>query len=467
MFGIYGHAEAAKLTYLGLHALQHRGQEGAGIASTDDNGHIRHHLGRGLVADVFGEKALTQLGGNTAIGHVRYSTTGGNSLSNVQPITVRTGHGELTVAHNGNLVNASHLRTSLEREGAIFMSDNDTEVIVHLLAREKGKTIEERLQAVLQRIEGAYSLVIMHENRIFGIRDPHGYRPLVIGKIRDAHVLASETCALELIEGDFIREVEPGEIVVLDQDGLHSKSILAPDTKQQACIFELVYFARPNTQIFQSGVYNARTQMGRTLAREAPVEADVVVPVPDSGVPAATGYAEESGLPFRHGLLRSHYVGRTFIEPEQSIRHFGVKLKLSPVRSLLEGKRVVVVDDSIVRGTTSRKIVGMLKGAGAKEVHVRISSPPNTHSCFYGIDTPTRGELIAAQQDLESIRSYLTADSLAYLSVKGLHASVGDTSGRFCNACFTGEYVSGRELIQIGVTPPEPNLRASHRAASS
>ncbi len=451
VFGIWSHPEAAKLAYLGLHALQHRGQEAAGIvaAGREDARFVRH-LGRGLVADVFTEDDLAALGGTHAIGHVRYSTAGGTGTENTQPFSVMTSKGALALAHNGNLVNAKEIRDALEREGAIFSTPGDSEVFVHLLARARAPRLVDRVREAAAQVVGAYTLIVMHDSGMIGVRDPQGFRPLVLGELNGGYVLASETSALELIGAKLIREVKPGEIVSVDQHGVHSERLVhAPDAQPRSCIFELVYFARPDSSIFDTSVYEARVKMGQQLATEQPADADIVVPVPDSGVPAALGFAEASGLPFRHGLLRSHYVGRTFIEPEQSIRHFGVKLKLGPIRAVLEGKRVVVVDDSIVRGTTSRKIVAMLRGAGAKEVHMRISSPPSRYPCFYGIDTPTRAELIAATKSVEEIREFITADSLGYLSESGLHLAAGDPDEeRFCNACFTGRYTTGRELIE-------------------
>jgi amidophosphoribosyltransferase len=453
IFGIHDHAEAAKLTYLGLHALQHRGQESAGIvASAPGGARFQRHMGVGLVADVFGEATLANtLQGPHAIGHVRYSTAGGSGLSNAQPFSVETLRGPLALAHNGNLVNAMDVRAELERQGAIFQSRSDTEVLVHLLARARAPRIEDRVREALAQVEGAYTLLLMHKDGLIAVRDPSGFRPLVLGMLGDSPVLASETCALELIEARFVRELEPGELLSISSRGMHSERLLhEPSALPRSCVFELVYFARPDSRIFDRSVYDARVRMGRQLAAEAPVEADLVIPVPDSGVPAALGFSEASGLPFRHGLLRSHYVGRTFIEPEQSIRNFGVKLKLSPVRAVLEGKRVVVVDDSLVRGTTSRKIVKMLRAAGAREVHVRVSSPPTRFPCFYGIDTPTRDELIAATHSVPEIAEFITADSLAYLSEAGLHQAVGDDAGegrRLCNACFTGTYSSGAASI--------------------
>jgi amidophosphoribosyltransferase len=448
VFGIWGHPEAAKLTYLGLHALQHRGQESAGIVATDGEGaRFAKHVSRGLVADVFTADVLAHLAGDRAIGHVRYSTTGGSAVLNAQPITVEGMKGAIALAHNGNLVNALSIRADLEREGAIFSTQGDTEVIVHLLARSRAPRLQDRLRSALATVQGAYTLLVMHRDGIVGLRDPQGFHPLVLGKLGDSYVLASETCALDLIEAELVREIEPGEMVTIDKRGVTSERLVHdPEGRSRACIFELVYFARPNSRIFNRDVYEARSEMGRLLARESAADADLVIPVPDSGLAAAIGYAEAAGLPFRHGLIRSHYVGRTFIEPEQAIRHFGVKLKLSAVRSVLRGKRVVVIDDSLVRGTTSRKIVKMLRAAGATEVHMRISSPPTRWPCFYGIDTPTRAELIASNHSVEEIAKYITADSLAYLSEAGLHASVGDSLGEsrsFCNACFTGDYPVG------------------------
>jgi amidophosphoribosyltransferase len=439
VFGIYGHDEAANLAYLGLHALQHRGQESGGIV-TSDGQRLRSFRGMGLVADVFTAPVLEQLPGNIAIGHVRYSTAGGSHLKNAQPLQVSFAGGQLAVAHNGNFVDADATRRWLEAEGAIFQSDSDTENIIHHIARSKAPTLEARVIEALRRTSGAFSLLFLSDKQLIGVRDPIGFRPLVLGRLKEAYVLASETTALDLIEAEFIREVEPGELLVIDANGVRS-SFPFEKKAPGRCVFELVYFARPDSRVFGESVFQVRKKLGMQLAREKPAEADVVIAVPDSGVAAAIGYAEQAKLPYDVGLIRSHYVGRTFIEPQQSIRHFGVKLKLAPVRSTLEGKRVVAVDDSIVRGTTSRKIVKMLKDAGAKEVHLRISSPPTSWPCYYGIDTPSRQELIAASHTTDEIARYVTADSLAYLSEEGLVTAAGDGSGRsFCTACFSGRY---------------------------
>jgi amidophosphoribosyltransferase len=397
----------------------------------------------GLVADVFKHDAVFEtLPGKSAIGHVRYSTAGGNDLKNCQPIVVDYHRGSIAVAHNGNLVNAQETRNRLEQKGSIFSTTSDTEVIIHLLARAEADSLADRLTEALQIIKGAYSLVFLTETRMVAVRDPNGFRPLALGKLDGAYVVASETCAFDLIEAQFIREIEPGEMVVIDKDGLKSFHPFGKVTPSP-CIFEFIYFARPDSTIFGHQVYGIRKEFGRQLAREHPVEADVVIPIPDSGVPAAIGYAEESGIPFQLGLIRNHYVGRTFIEPQQSIRHFGVKLKLNPVREVIEGKRVVVIDDSIVRGTTARKIIKMIRNAGAREVHVRISSPPTSFPCYYGIDTPTRKELISSSHSIEEINRYVTSDTLGYLSLEGLLAAARSPAGsavNFCDACFSGRY---------------------------
>jgi amidophosphoribosyltransferase len=437
VFGILGSPEAPNLTYLGLYALQHRGQESAGIVASD--GETLHmEKGMGLVADVFSESRLKRLTGSMAVGHVRYSTTGSSQLKNAQPILATCRHGMVALAHNGNLVNAQILRAQLEKQGSIFNSSSDSEVIVHLIARSRSDDLVEATAEALSYVQGAYSLLVMNERELLGIRDPYGFRPLSLGRRGDAWVLASESCAFDLVEAEFVRDLEPGEFVRITPEGLTSYRPL-PAAPPSQCIFEYIYFARPDSRLFGRNVALVRKALGRQLAREAPVQADLVIPVPDSGVPAAIGFAEEAGIPFDHGLIRNHYVGRTFIEPKQNIRHFGVKIKLNPVRELLEGKRVVVVDDSIVRGTTSRKIVSMIRAAGAREVHMRISSPPTVSPCYYGIDTPTRRELIASSHTVEEITKYLRADSLGYLSLDGLLAAMGQETG-FCHACFSLAY---------------------------
>ncbi len=439
IFGIFNHPEASNLTYLGLYALQHRGQEACGIVSSDGKA-LHSHKAMGLVADVFGnQETFKKLPGTAAIGHVRYSTTGSSVIKNTQPIMVEYSRGAIAVAHNGNIVNAQLIRAELEAYGSIFQTSMDTEIIVHLLATSRNDSLVDRITAALERVEGAYCLLFLTESRMIAARDPNGFRPLCIGKQGSSYVVASESCALDLIEAEFIREIEPGELVVIDKNGITS-FFPWKKVKPTPCIFEFVYFARPDSYIFGKNVYMVRKEMGRELAREHGVKADVVIAVPDSGVPAAMGYAEESGIPFELGLIRNHYVGRTFIEPQQSIRHFGVKIKLNPVRDILKGKRVVVIDDSIVRGTTSRKIVKMVRNAGASEVHMRISSPPTSYPCYYGIDTPNRKELISATHTLDEIRKYITADSLGYLSHYGLLKSVGTENTSHCTACFSGDY---------------------------
>ncbi len=439
VFGVFGHPEASNLTYLGLYALQHRGQESAGICASDGR-HMYVEKAMGLVADIFSEKRLKKLPGHIAIGHNRYSTSGSSILKNVQPIIANFSLGTLALAHNGNLVNADELKKTLEEEGAIFQSTSDSEVIVHLIAHAKGNSFHERIIEALKKVSGAYSLLILKEDEMIAVRDPYGVRPLCIGQVDGAYVIASETCALDLISAKHIRDVEPGEMVIINEHGLKSQQALK-STKKAFCIFEFIYFSRPDSYIFGGqNVNEIRKELGRQLARESSIEADLVIPVPDSGVPAAIGFSEESGIPFDFGLIRNHYIGRTFIEPKQNIRHFGVKIKLNPVRKLLEGKRIVVIDDSIVRGTTSKKIIKMLRETGgAKEVHLRISSPPTIMPCYYGIDTPTRQELIASNHDVEEIRKYVTADTLAYLSIEGLTKIVPD-SQNYCTACFDNVY---------------------------
>lgn len=438
VFGIFNHPEAANMTYLGLYALQHRGQESAGIVSSNGED-IYLEIAMGLVADIFDADRLSRLPGHIAIGHTRYSTWGESQLRNAQPIAIDYARGSLALAHNGNLVNADLLRKELEGGGSIFRSTMDSEVIVHLIARSTRDQLVDRVIEAVEQVRGAYSLAIMSKKELIGARDPFGFRPLCLGKIGDSYVLASETCALDLIEAEYLRDIEPGEILLINKDGLTSYFPF-PRVQLAQCIFEFVYFSRPDSIIFNHSVHEVRKSLGQKLAKESYVSADIVVPVPDSGVPAALGYAEESGIPFEMALIRNHYVGRTFIEPQQSIRHFGVKVKLNPIRRLLEGRRVVVIDDSIVRGTTSRKIIKMVRQAGAKEVHMRISSPPTTHPCFYGIDTPTRRELIASSHSVEEIRRYITADSLQYLSLEGLLSAVRPYQNDYCTACFTGKY---------------------------
>jgi amidophosphoribosyltransferase len=438
IFGIFGHPEAANMTYLGLYALQHRGQESAGIAASDGQ-HVRASRAMGYVADAFDGEALSKVPGALAIGHVRYSTAGESKLSNAQPIVIDCAHGQIAICHNGNLVNAGELREELVRQGSIFQSSSDTEVVLHLYARSKAPSVQEAIVESVAQVQGAFSLLMLTKDQLVAVRDPHGFRPLAIGRLGEAYVVCSETCAMDLIGATYERDVEPGEVVLINASGLRSIKPFPPAPLAH-CVFEHVYFARPDSYVFGKSVNEVRTNLGRMLAREQRIDADVVVPVPDSGVCAAMGYADEAGIPLRMGLIRNHYVGRTFIQPQSSIRHFGVKVKLNPVRSILEGKRVVLVDDSIVRGTTSRKIVRMVRAAGASEVHVRISCPPTISPCFYGIDTPCRSELIAATHTIEEIRSFLEADSLAYLSHEGLMTAVGDGRAGYCTSCYTGQY---------------------------
>jgi len=438
VFGIFPHPDASHLTYLGLHALQHRGQESAGIVTTDGE-RLRSRLAMGLVQDVFDGNTLDDLKGHGAVGHVRYSTTGSSTPDNIQPFFGNYAGGHIALAHNGNLINAEELKHELEARGALFRGTSDTEVILYLAIQSKQASATDRIIEALGQVKGAYSLVVMTDESLIAVRDPHGFRPLVLGKVKDAYVVASETCAFRLVDADYLREVEPGEVIEITRDGLKSYFPWGRSTPTSRCVFEYVYFARPDSLVYHRNVYVVRREMGRILAREAPVEADVIVPVPDSGVPAAIGFSEVSGIPYQTGLIRSHYVGRTFIEPRDSIRHFGVRLKLSPVHEVLRGQRVVVVDDSIVRGTTSRKLVHLFRKAGAVEVHMRISSPPTIGSCYYGVDTPNREELIASKQSVEEIRDYLGADSLAYLSLEGLRDAAGNHDG-YCDACFTGRY---------------------------
>ncbi len=455
VFGIYGHPDASNLTYLGLYALQHRGQESAGIVSSDGK-QLYGQKAMGLVADIFDEECIKKLPGFAAIGHNRYSTTGESIAINIQPILVNFALGTLAIAHNGNLVNAGILKDELEAYGSIFQSTMDSEVIIHLIAQSRMATLHERIVDALGHVQGSYSLLLITENELIAVRDPNGFRPLSLAELDGAYVVASETCAFDLIEATYIRDIAPGEMVVINSKGIHSSFPFKPADPSH-CIFEFIYFARPDSMVFGQNVYSIRKEFGRQLARETNVAADVVIPVPDSGVPAALGYAEESGIPFDTGLIRNHYVGRTFIEPRQSIRHFGVKIKLNPVRDALRGKRVVVVDDSIVRGTTSKKIIKMIRNAGATEIHMRISSPPTTYPCFYGIDTPTRQELIASSHSIEEIRKYITADTLGYISMDGIQKVVPYRMN-YCAACFDGAYpvpFPGEKMLQLGLFDKE------------
>tara|TARA_Y100000780_G_scaffold28732_1_gene23494 strand:- start:197 stop:1594 length:1398 start_codon:yes stop_codon:yes gene_type:complete len=436
--GVYGHPDAANLVYLGLYALQHRGQESAGIAASS-NGKMHLEVGMGLVADVFSDARLKKLPGNIAVGHNRYSTTGVSKVKNAQPCLIEYSGGTMAMGHNGNLVNASEIRKELGAAGAIFQSTNDSEVIVHLMAQSRRNSFVDRAVAALSQVKGAYSIVLMSENELVAARDPQGFRPLCLGKLDGAYIVASESCVMDLVEAEFIREIEPGELILINQFGVKSfHPFQKASTKQ--CVFEHIYFSRPDSYLFGHSVYSTRKLMGKALAREKPVEADVVVPVPDSGVISAMGYSEETKIPFQMGLIRNHYVGRTFIEPQSQIRNFGVKVKLNAVKPVIEGKRVIIIDDSIVRGTTSKKIVRMLREVGAREVHVRISSPPTTHSCFYGIDTPTKGELIASNMDIDQTCKYLGADSLHYISLEKMLEIFGEQKDDFCAACFDGRY---------------------------
>ena len=444
VFGIWNHPEAARLTYLGLYAMQHRGQESAGIVALDDKGRHTHLKGLGLVQDVFSEESFSGLPGAHSIGHVRYSTTGGNFIGNAQPLTAQLLSGPLGVAHNGNIVNAEPLRTRLKGLGSIFHGTNDTETILHMVARHPSFDMEECLASALEELEGAYSLTVLTKSQLFAVRDPWGFRPLVLGRFAHdggvATVIASETVAFDLIGAKFEREIRPGEIFWIDAKGEHSRMMKRQPPRLASCVFEHVYFARPDSVVFGRSVYETRKNAGRILAREAAVEADIIVPVPDSGVPAAIGYSVASGIPFELGIIRNHYVGRTFIEPQQSIRSFGVKVKLNPQMSVLKGKRVILVDDSIVRGTTSKKIVGLVRAAGATEVHLRIAAPPTTGPCYYGVDTPEKSQLIASTHSVEEIRRYIGADTLGYLSTAGLFEAVGGGEKEFCAACFNGNY---------------------------
>jgi amidophosphoribosyltransferase len=452
VFGVFGHPEAANLTYLGLYALQHRGQESAGIvASTGSDLNLYRAMGE--VEEIFQPSVLANLPGSSAIGHTRYSTAGDKALLNAQPILIDCNKGKIAVGHNGNLTNALEHRRRLEHRGSIFQSNSDTEVIVHLIARSQARNFSAALGDALNQVEGAYSLLVLTPEELYAVRDPRGFRPLALGKIAtaggtEAWAVASETCAFDLMNAEYVRDIEPGEMLRISRSGIESIHFSSPKP-HQFCIFEHVYFSRPDSTVFGRSVNESREMLGRLLAREHPVEADMIVPIPDSGVPAAIGFSLESGIPFRMGLIRNHYIGRTFIEPSQAIRNFGVKLKLNPVRNLVAGKRVVLVDDSIVRGTTSRKLVRLMREAGATEVHMRISCPPTISPCYYGVDTPTKEELIASSNTPDQICKYLGADTLGYLSLGGLRQAVNDKDGEFCTSCYTGVYPT--DLVQLEV----------------
>lgn len=439
VFAIHGHENASNLTYLGLYALQHRGQESAGIV-TSDGKTLKVHKGMGVVAEVFEEGILKSLTGNIAIGHVRYSTTGSSMIENAQPLLVSCSKGDIAVGHNGNLVNARELREELEKNGAIFQTTVDSEILLHLIAHSSAHSREEALIDSVKKVKGAYSLVILWEDEIIGVRDPNGFRPLCMGEKNGSYVLASETCALDLVGANFIREIEPGEIVFIAKNSIRSIKPFGNDTPTTFCIFENIYFSRPDSSFYGRSVHSMRKRLGAELAKEHPISADVVIPVPDSGNSAALGYSEESGIPFDMGLIRNHYVGRTFLQPSQFIRNVGVTIKLNPVKQVIHDKRIVVVDDSIVRGTTSRSRVRILREAGAREVHVRISCPPHVSPCFYGIDFPSTQELIASSHTLEEIRKFLEADSLGYLSTGGMLRAMNDLPTGFCTACYTRQY---------------------------
>jgi amidophosphoribosyltransferase len=464
VFGVFGHPEAANLAYLGLYALQHRGQESAGIVSSDGT-ELHLHRAMGEVEEIFQQPGvLAKLPGSLAIGHTRYSTAGDKALLNAQPIVIDCNKGKVALGHNGNLTNAAEWRRKLEHRGSIFQSNSDTEVIVHLLARSAARNLSGALGDALNQVEGAYSLLVLTTDELYAVRDPRGFRPLVLGKLATpggytAWLVASETCAFDLLNAQYVREIEPGEMVRISKSGIESIHF-APEKQHQQCIFEHVYFSRPDSIIFGRSVNQSREMLGRLLAQEHPADADIVVPVPDSGVPAAVGYALESKIPFRMGLIRNHYIGRTFIEPSQAIRNFGVKLKLNPIRGLIEGQRVILVDDSIVRGTTSRKIVRMVRDAGAKEVHVRISCPPTISPCYYGVDTPTREELIASSNTPEEICKFIGADSLGYVSLPALRRAVADTESRFCTSCYTGVYPT--DLVQLEVRESTSNGKSGN-----
>lgn len=460
--GAIGDEEASNYCYLGLYAMQHRGQEGAGIVSTSGASMFAHR-DMGLVADIFNEETIRGLKGSLAIGHTRYATCGAKDWQNLQPLVANFSGNAFAIAHNGNLVNADELRVKLEENGSIFSATSDTEVVLHLLAQtNKEKSIKKRLSMALSQVQGAYSLVLMSYDKLFAVRDPYGIRPLALGKVNDCYIVASETCAFDLLGAEFIREIEPGEILAIDSNGSMTSEYLERDGQNAFCVFEYVYFSRPDSVIGGKNVYSVRKNLGAELAKEHPADADLVIPVPDSGVPAAIGYAQAAGLPLELGLVRNHYVGRTFIEPKQSIRDFGVRIKLNANKDVFENKRVIVVDDSIVRGTTCRKLVKMFRDAGASEVHFRISSPPTISSCYYGIDTPSKEELIGATHSIEEIREYIGADSLGYLSIEGMYRAVGESRENYCDACFSENYRVGKPLIcsiSNSITSNRPGAR--------
>lgn len=484
VFGVWNHPEASRLTYLGLYAMQHRGQEAAGIVTLNTEESPQHliHKNLGLVADVFSERDLQKLKGKASIGHVRYGTTGGNSISNVQPLTSNLLNGPVAIAHNGNIVNSSILREALQREGSIFQGTNDTEILLHLISRNPSNQLLPALKESLHDLTGAYSIVVLAHDQMIAARDPYGFRPLVLGKINSSlgagYVFASETCALDLIGAELIREIEPGEIIQISSEGLVSyknqiaispESAISKKRKSAHCIFEHVYFARPDSVVFGRSVYNSRKNFGEQLAIEdlknqKQIKADVVIPVPDSGVPAAIGYSQKSGIPFEFGIIRNHYIGRTFIQPGQSIRDVGVKIKLNPQPSILKGKSVIVIDDSLVRGTTSQKIISLIRQAGAKEVHLRIASPPTTGPCYYGVDTPQKSELIASHQSSEDIRKHIGADSLSYLSEEGMWTAVKAGPESFCAACFNGDYPTSLKGVEIKKTAESEESLLSTRS---
>lgn len=452
VFGIKPHPESANMTYLGLYALQHRGQESAGLVSIKDDKLICHKR-MGLVADVFDRKTLDEMEGKAAIGHVRYSTAGSSRIENAQPLLITCQHGQIAVAHNGNLVNADQVRSDLEKIGSIFNTDSDSETILHLVAKSKEKKLEDAVMEALGHFDGAFSCVFLTKDKMIAVRDPHGFRPLMMGTLGESTVFASETCAFDLLDAKFEREVKPGEMVIVNDMGMRRCIMPFEPKPTRQCIFEHIYFARPDGYMFGESTQEYRELLGRQLAIESGVDADIVIPVPDSGVCSAIGYSLESNIPFALGLIRNHYVGRTFIEPKQSIRHFGVKIKLNPVKRLMKDKRVIVVDDSIVRGTTSRKIVKMIRQAGAKEVHMRISAAPTAYPCYYGIDTPTRSELIASSHTVDEIRRYIEADTLSYISIDGmLQCLRGSKPENYCHACFSGDYAipfPGQEKVVV------------------